>query len=98
MSTEPKCPFAAVHGKNVTASSRGNRDWWPNQLNLAILHQHAPASNPLGSGFDYADEFQKLMTKGRVRYLFKGRTILPMCKSLTALFSLGFLGVLAKPS
>ncbi|EFO79865.1 catalase/peroxidase HPI [Oscillochloris trichoides DG-6] len=42
--------------------SRGttNRDWWPNQLNLAILHQHAPASNPLGADFDYAAAFQAL--------------------------------------
>ncbi|MDO8332255.1 MAG: catalase/peroxidase HPI [Fluviicoccus sp.] len=60
MSTESKCPFAAVQGKNATAGSRGNRNWWPNQLNLAILHQHAPASSPLGYGFDYADEFRKL--------------------------------------
>jgi len=60
MSTESKCPFATEQGRNAIAGSRGNRDWWPNQLNLAILHQHAPASNPLGSGFDYADEFRKL--------------------------------------
>jgi catalase-peroxidase len=37
-----------------------NRDWWPNQLNLKILHQHAPASNPMGEAFDYAREFKKL--------------------------------------
>jgi len=37
-----------------------NRDWWPNQLNLSILHQHAPADNPLGPDFDYAKEFKKL--------------------------------------
>jgi catalase-peroxidase len=45
-----------------TSASRGasNRDWWPNQLNLNILHQHAPASNPLGPDFNYAEEFKKL--------------------------------------
>ncbi|HVL91660.1 MAG TPA: catalase/peroxidase HPI [Actinomycetota bacterium] len=39
---------------------RTNRDWWPNQLDLSVLHQHAPASNPMDPGFDYADEFKKL--------------------------------------
>ncbi len=48
------CPV--MHG----AGTRSNRDWWPNQLNLSILHQNAPASNPLGEDFDYAAEFQKL--------------------------------------
>jgi catalase-peroxidase len=37
-----------------------NRHWWPNQLNLGILHQHAPKSNPMGEDFDYAEEFKKL--------------------------------------
>ena len=37
-----------------------NRDWWPNQLDLSLLHQHGPETNPLGSGFDYAAEFQQL--------------------------------------
>jgi len=55
MSNEPKCPFA--HGAQTAQS---NRDWWPNQLNLNILHQHAPASNPLGAEFDYAEAFQGL--------------------------------------
>jgi len=48
-----------MHG----AGTRSNRDWWPNQLNLSILHQHAPASNPLGADFDYAAEFKKLDMK-----------------------------------
>lgn len=37
-----------------------NRDWWPNQLNLQVLHQHSPRSNPLGEGFDYAEAFKDL--------------------------------------
>ena len=58
MSNEQKCPFA--HGGKTTLGAQSNRDWWPNQLNLGILHQHAPASNPLGADFDYAQAFQKL--------------------------------------
>jgi catalase-peroxidase len=48
-----KCPV--MHGGTVhtTHSVRGNKDWWPNQLNLKILHQNAPASNPMGLDFDY---------------------------------------------
>ena len=54
------CPFA--HGANRTtqAGARSNRDWWPEQLNLAILHQHAPKSDPMGADFDYAKEFKSL--------------------------------------
>ncbi|MFZ2178030.1 MAG: hypothetical protein WAW17_29205, partial [Rhodococcus sp. (in: high G+C Gram-positive bacteria)] len=39
---------------------RTTRDWWPNQLNLQVLHQHSPLSNPMGEAFDYAEEFKKL--------------------------------------
>jgi catalase-peroxidase len=60
MSDEQKCPFAGMRGAKTTVGARSNRDWWPNQLNLDILHQHAPAANPLGGDFDYADEFRKL--------------------------------------
>ena len=60
MSEESKCPVTGHVG--MTSASRGtsNRDWWPNQLNLNILHQHALASNPMGSDFNYAEEFKKL--------------------------------------
>jgi len=40
--------------------NRTNKDWWPDQLNISVLHQHAPKSNPLGDTFKYADEFKKL--------------------------------------
>ncbi len=53
-SSEAKCPFG--HGPHT----RGNRDWWPNQLNLQALNQHAPQSNPMGKEFDYAKEFKSL--------------------------------------
>src|ERR1700688_2391086 len=55
-STEAKCPVA--HGASLRP--RGNRDWWPNQLNLQILNQHAPQSNPMGKEFNYAKEFKSL--------------------------------------
>ncbi|MGN8117173.1 catalase/peroxidase HPI [Labrys sp. 22185] len=53
-----KCPVA--HGSRPGFEVRSNRDWWPNQLNLKILHQHSSLSNPMGKGFDYAQEFKKL--------------------------------------
>ncbi len=55
-----KCPV--MHGSNTKLGTGGgmNKDWWPNQLNLNILHQHAPKSNPLGEDFNYAKEFNKL--------------------------------------
>ncbi|WP_438996255.1 catalase/peroxidase HPI [Candidatus Puniceispirillum sp.] len=60
MDGESKCPV--MHGplSNATAGGTSNRDWWPNALNLNILHQHSPASNPMGADFDYAAEFKKL--------------------------------------
>jgi len=60
MSNESKCPVTG--GGNPVAASGGtaNRDWWPNQLNLKILHQHSSKSNPMGEDFNYAEEFKKL--------------------------------------
>jgi catalase-peroxidase len=55
-----KCPVMHGAPKHATMGGRSNRDWWPNQLNLRILHQHSAASNPMGAGFDYAAEFKKL--------------------------------------
>ncbi|WP_321351327.1 catalase/peroxidase HPI [Halopseudomonas oceani] len=54
------CPV--MHGSNTRLTGRGtmNKDWWPNQLNLAILHQHNPKSDPMGGDFDYAAEFKTL--------------------------------------
>ena len=64
MSNESKCPYvansAAQHGARTTAATRSNADWWPNRLNLGILHQHSAKSNPLGADFNYAEEFKKL--------------------------------------
>jgi catalase-peroxidase len=55
MSTEAKCPFP--HGGSA---ARTNRDWWPNQLNLNLLHQHSSLSDPMGDDFNYAEEFKSL--------------------------------------
>ena len=55
-----KCPFMHGAGANATNAGRSNRDWWPNQLNLKILHQHSSLSDPMGKDFDYAGEFKKL--------------------------------------
>jgi len=51
---ESECPF------NHGASAPTNRDWWPNQVNLRVLHQHSPLSDPMGKEFDYATEFKSL--------------------------------------
>ena len=58
--TEAKCPV--MHGAMTSNSSSGqsNKDWWPDALNLNILHQHDRKSNPLGDDFNYREEFQKL--------------------------------------
>lgn len=60
MTTAGKCPV--MHGGAFKSSAGGttNRSWWPNQLNLAILHQHASLSDPMDRDFNYADEFNKL--------------------------------------
>ena len=55
-----QCPFHAAGGARATHGTRSNADWWPNQLNLSILHQHSPASNPMDADFNYAEAFKKL--------------------------------------
>ncbi len=55
-----KCPFNHGAATSPKFSGTTNRDWWPNQLNLNILHQHDKKSNPMGEDFNYAEEFQKL--------------------------------------
>ncbi|MFN7710945.1 MAG: catalase/peroxidase HPI [Curvibacter sp.] len=60
MSHEAKCPFHAAGGARATHGAQSNADWWPNQLNLSILHQHQPISNPMDPEFDYREAFKKL--------------------------------------
>ena len=57
METAGKCPV--IHGAQTT-TGKSNMDWWPNALNLDILHQHDSKTNPLGAGFNYREELKKL--------------------------------------
>ena len=57
---EPKCPFSGGAPSHARAGLHGNRNWWPEALNLGILHQHSPRGNPLGASFDYAQAFKTL--------------------------------------
>ncbi len=65
MENTSQCPviggtFKDPSNRNTAAGAMSNRDWWPNQLNLQILHQNSPMGNPMGEDFDYATEFQTL--------------------------------------
>ncbi|MEY4730232.1 MAG: hypothetical protein RL020_1390 [Pseudomonadota bacterium] len=60
MSTETKCPVMSGAPKHTVAGTRTNADWWPNQLNLNILHQQSALSNPMHEDFNYAEEFKSL--------------------------------------
>lgn len=59
-----KCPFTSTSNPAVTGRGTNNKDWWPNQLNLKVLSQHSNRVNPLGEGFNYAEEFNKLDYEG----------------------------------
>ena len=59
-SSGSRCPFTGLHGSRTTLGAQSNGDWWPEQLNLGILHQHGPASNPMDPGFDYRKAFSGL--------------------------------------
>ena len=60
LSNEAKCPFLGGERKHTISGAPSNADWWPNQLNLKILHQRSSLSNPMGESFDYAEEFKTL--------------------------------------
>ena len=60
MTDDIKCPVTGRTSRQVAGGGTSNRDWWPNQVNLDILHQHSSKSNPMGEDFDYAAEFKKL--------------------------------------
>ncbi len=60
MSDGSKCPVTGRTNPAATGGGRTNRDWWPNQLNLQILHQQSSLSNPMGEKFKYAEEFKSL--------------------------------------
>ena len=61
----------AIPAPTVKATRpRTNRDWWPNQIDLSVLHQHSPRSNPMGEDFDYAAEFATLDIQALTRDIF----------------------------
>jgi catalase-peroxidase len=60
MDEERKCPVTGASNRQVSGRGTSNRDWWPNQLNLRILHQHSAKGNPMGEDFDYAEAFKTL--------------------------------------
>jgi len=57
---ETKSPVTVRTGRTISGGGASNKDWWPNQLNLKILHQNSELSNPMGKDFNYAEEFKKL--------------------------------------
>ncbi|RQD68615.1 MAG: catalase/peroxidase HPI [Tindallia sp. MSAO_Bac2] len=71
MSEEKRCPVTGMTNPTVTSGGTSNRDWWPNQLNLKMLHQNPPARNPMGEDFNYAEEFQKLDLQAIKEDLYK---------------------------
>ncbi|MEW6616641.1 MAG: catalase/peroxidase HPI [Thermodesulfobacteriota bacterium] len=60
MNEDSKCPVTGKTSNSIAGGGTSNRDWWPNQLNLKILHQHSDLNNPMGKAFNYAEEFKKL--------------------------------------
>ncbi len=69
MTTESKCPFSSGAPKPTVAGATANANWWPNQLNLKILHQNSALSNPMGEEFNYAEEFKTLDLEAVVKDL-----------------------------
>ncbi|MHB1336886.1 MAG: catalase/peroxidase HPI [Candidatus Humimicrobiaceae bacterium] len=67
---EMKCPVTGKTRKAISDDGNSNRDWWPNQLNLKILHQNSNLSNPMGQKFNYAEEFKKLDLKSLKKDLY----------------------------
>ncbi len=63
MSSEGKSPVTGMTHEHAAGRGTSNRDWWPNQPNLKVLHQHSAMSDPMGEDFDYAEEFKKLDLK-----------------------------------
>ena len=70
MTEDSKCPVTGRRSKPIAGGGTSNRDWWPNQLNLTILHQHSNKSNPMGEAFNYAEEFKKLDLKALKKDLY----------------------------
>jgi catalase-peroxidase len=70
MSSESKCPVTGKTHQHAAGKGTSNRDWWPNQVNLKVLHQHSAKSNPMGEDFNYAKEFKTLDLKAVKKDLY----------------------------
>ena len=70
MKKDSKCPVTGGADKPTASSGKSNRDWWPNQLNLKILHQNSNMSNPMGEKFNYPEEFKKVDLKALKKDLY----------------------------
>jgi catalase-peroxidase len=70
MTDESKCPVTGKTSKPITGGGTSIRDWWPDQLNLKILHQHSHLSNPMGAAFNYVEEFKRLDLKALKKDLY----------------------------
>ncbi len=71
MSDSSKCPFSGAHKKHTAGGGTSNKDWWPNQLNLKILHQHSELSNPMAGSFNYKEAFNTLDLEAVRKDLYK---------------------------
>ena len=68
---QSKCPFAPAINRHTAAGSLSNSSWWPNQLNLKMLHQNAPMTSPYKDGFNYAEAFNSLDLAALKQDLYK---------------------------
>ena len=71
MSDEKRCPVTGHTSSQVAGGGTSNKDWWPNQLNLHILHQHSAKSDPMSKEFNYAEEFKKLDLEALKKDIFE---------------------------
>nr|WP_272914825.1 catalase/peroxidase HPI [Silvanigrella paludirubra] len=69
MQNNDKCPYSSGFRKNTILGTQTNADWWPNQLNINILHQHSKLSNPMDPQFNYAQEFKSLKLNAVIKDL-----------------------------
>ena len=77
MTTDAKCPYSVNSGSQLNREGTYNAEWWPNQLNLSVLRQNSPSSDPMGEDFDYAQEFKKLDLKAVQKDIVKVMTTSP---------------------
>ena len=70
MNAETKCPMGGRASRNAVVRSKSNQLWWPNRLDLSILHQNSPLADPMGKGFNYAEAFKSLDLKAVKRDIF----------------------------